>query len=429
MKDKWKNIFSRIASKLQFLRLDDDMDQEELEIEETELLSGDLLRENPPKSDLRERLAKNRRGVFLRRTFAVVLVIAIAGGFAIYNSVHKFTDYIIVSSIENEVSAGTQYRAVGKNLYRFNTDGISCVSRNNEVKWSITYNMQAPIADVCGNTMAVAEQQGNQIYIVNESGLVGSFQTLLPILKIRVSKQGVVAVILQEEDITWVNLYRPDGTSIASDKTTVSGSGYPLDIDISPNGQMLAVSYLKTDNGIITSDIVFYHFGQAGQSQSDHIVGDESFTETVMPEVYFISNSRAVAVSDHGYVVFRGSSEPKKAASVEFEDEIQSCFHDEGRIGFLFRSASEGFQYRMELYNYSGKRTASKEINAEFDEIKIQNRQILMYSDEGCSIFTESGHERFSSAYEKEIADIYYFSEFRRYLIITRDSFDKIRIS
>jgi hypothetical protein len=44
-------------------------------------------------------------------------------------------------------------------------------------------------------------------------------------------------------------------------------------------------------------------------------------------------------------------------------------------------------------------------------------------------VFTTSGQERFTADYEKEIAGIFYFSEFRRYLIITKDSFDRIRIS
>ena len=83
----------------------------------------------------------------------------------------------------------------------------------------------------------------------------------------------------------------------------------------------------------------------------------------------------------------------------------------------------------MELYNYSGRQKVSRDIDTDFDEIKIENGQILMYSDAGCSIFTQSGHNRFFAAYEKEIVNLFYFSEFRRYLIITRDSFDKIRIS
>ncbi len=430
MNNKWKEKLDRILEKLHFLRLDEDPDQdEEIQVEETLLPSDDSQEGNSLGNSFREKLAQSRRWLFRKRIIAAVLVICIAGGFVLYNSVHEFQDYVITSSIPNEVSAGTKYEAAGKNLYRYNTDGISCVTRDNELKWSITYNMQAPIADICGNTMAVAEQQGNQVYVVNKEGLIGNFETLLPILRIRVSRQGVVAVVLQEDEITWVNMYRADGTSIMSDKTTLADSGYPMDIDVSPDGQKLAVSYLKTDKGIVSSEVVFYHFGSAGQAEDDHVVGRESFEEVVIPEVYFISDSRCAAVSDRGFVVFRGMDAPKKTASVEFDEEIMSCFHDEDEIGFLFKGSTEEYNYRMELYNYSGRRKASKDINAEFEEIKIENGQILMYSDKGCSIFTASGRNRFSADYEKEIADMFYFSEFRRYLIVTRDSFDKIRIS
>ena len=76
----------------------------------------------------------------------------------------------------------------------------------------MTYSMQAPIADICDGTMVIAEQQGTQVYIVNRDGLLGNFETQIPILKARVSRQGVVALVLQDDTVTWVNLYQADGT-------------------------------------------------------------------------------------------------------------------------------------------------------------------------------------------------------------------------
>ena len=116
--------------------------------------------------------------------------------------------------------------------------------------------MQAPIADICDTTMAIAEQQGTQIYIINEDGLVGNFETQYPILKVRVSTQGMVAVVQEQDNITWINLYQADGTVVANDKTTVSETGYPMDVDLSPNGQRMAVSYLGMKEGILGSSVV-----------------------------------------------------------------------------------------------------------------------------------------------------------------------------
>lgn len=425
-KNKWKDISGKLMEKLRFLRLDDDMElDDDIQIEEKNLSSGKAA----PEDDLRAHLALRRQRIFRVRTLILAAVILAAGAFVLYNRLHTFSDYVIADTYENEVAAGTEYVSMGKYIYRYNSDGISCVSRKNALKWSITYNMQAPIADACEDTLAIAEQQGTQVYVVDKDGLVGNFETLLPILKVRVSKQGVVAVVLQEDEVTWVNLYQPDGTSIASDKTTVTESGYPLDIDISPDGQKLAVSYLAVSEGILRSDVVFYHFGAAGQSKENHMVSSASYQETVIPEIYFTDNSRAVAVSDSGFIVFRGSDAPQETASAAFEEEILSTFHDGDTIGFLFRSLEEDYDYRLELYNYRGKRKLSKNITASFDEVKLENGQILMYNSNGCSVFTTSGRKRFSSAYEKDIVEMFYFSEFRKYLIITRDSFDRIRIS
>ena len=427
-KDKWNKNFQQMKEQLNFLKMEED-EEDDLEVEERTLSSGDEVKIDLPEGNLKEKLEQNRKRRFRTRLAIIALVVIVIGGFVLYNQLHTFNDYIITESIENVVSPGTKYEAIGKYIYRYNSDGVSCVSRNNELKWSITYNMQAPIVDVCGKTMAIAEQQGNQVYVVNEEGQIGSFETLLPILKVRVSKQGVVAVVLEDDNVTWINLYKADGTAIASDKTTVAESGYPLDMDLSPDGEKLAVSYLGIEEGIMQTDIVFYHFGSAGQAENDYVVSRTTYQEMVMPEIYFAGNACAVAVSDNGYVVFKGSNEPKQSAIVSFDQEIVSCFHDDDRIGFLFADTTGEADYRMEIYNYRGKRKAKRLVNADFDEVKMQDGQIIMFSENECHVFTSSGRKRFDSPYEKAVQDIFYFSSFRKYLVITNDSFDWIRIS
>lgn len=427
---KWKKFWGDTKEKLQYLKLDEDIDLDDpIQVEERELSSGNIMKIDLPEGDLKEKLEQNRIRRIRRGLIIGVLAAFVIGGFVLYNKLHTFEDYTIVESIENTVSGGTKYESVGKNIYRYNSDGVSCISRENEVNWSITYNMQAPICDVSDTTMAIAEQQGNQVYVIDENGLIGNFEALLPILKVRVSDQGVVAVVLEDEGITWVNLYRPDGTLIADDKTTLDDSGYPLDIDISPDGERLMVSYLCVENGILSSKVVFYNFGDKGEAASNYVVSSETFLETVVPEVYFAGNSCAVAVADNGFYVFRGNSVPKLSYQANFEEEIVSTFHDEEQIGFLFRSSTEGYDYRLEMYNYRAKKEASRDINASFDEIRIQNDQILMYSDRECHVFSLSGRKKFASAYEKDIVELFYFSEYRKYLVITNDSFDRIRIS
>lgn len=429
-KKKWEKRWGQLKEKLQYLKLEEESDLDDpIQVEERELSSDTIMKIDLPEGDLKEKLEQNRKRRMQRGVLVGALVVGVAAGFLLYNKFHTFQDYTIVESYENPISGGTKYESVGKNIYRYNSDGVSCITRDNEVKWSITYNMQAPIADVSGKTMAIAEQQGNQVYVINENGIVGSFEALLPILKVRVSDQGVVAVVLEDDGITWVNLYKPDGTLIVDDRTTLGESGYPLDIDISPDGERLMVSYLGVEEGIMSSKVVFYNFGEKGEAASNYVVSSETFVESVVPEVYFAGDASAVAVMDNGFAVFRGSSVPKLSVQKTFEEEIVSTFHDEERIGFLFQSTEEEYDFRLELYNYRARQETSRNINASFDEVRIQNDQILMYSDRECHVFTLNGRKRFESPYEKDIVELFYFSEFRKYLVITNDSFDRIRIS
>ena len=92
------------------------------------------------------------------------------------------------------------------------------MNTHNEANWSIAYSMQTPAASVCEKTMAIVEQQGNQVYVLNEEGLLGNFETDWPILKARVSAQGVVALVLDEEDATVIELRSSTGEAIAAVK-------------------------------------------------------------------------------------------------------------------------------------------------------------------------------------------------------------------
>lgn len=167
---------------------------------------------------------------------------------------------------------GTIYEPFGKNLLKYSPDGASCISKKGEALWSTTYSMQTPVADFCGTTAAVAEQQGTQVFVFNADGLMGQFDTTLPILKVKVAKQGVVAVVLQDSNVTWINFYEPDGTQIAENRTTINDSGYPMDISLSPDGLKIMVSYLMATQGNLSTKVAFYNFDSVGQAQINNLV-------------------------------------------------------------------------------------------------------------------------------------------------------------
>ncbi|MDO5425169.1 MAG: DUF5711 family protein [Eubacteriales bacterium] len=323
---------------------------------------------------------------------------------------------------------GTSYETFGKNLLKYSPDGVSCITSKGEVKWSTTYSMQTPIAAVCGTTAAVAEQQGTQVYIFNETGLTGQFETTLPILKIQVAKQGVVSVVLEDDDVTWIDFYETDGTEIATNRTTINDSGYPMDMALSPDGLKIMVSYLLATEGTMSSKIAFYNFDSVGQAEINNLVSSADYENAVIPQTYFVSTSVSVAIHHDGFSVYRGSQIPEVKVHKTFTEEILSTFHDDSYIGFVFASDRDEYKYKIQLYNLSGKLVMQRYLTQDYTGIRIQSGNVIVYNEKMFEIYTSGGRKKASVTYDKPIADVVKVNGLSTYLVATSESTDLIQI-
>ena len=425
-RDKWKEYWERLKPKLAFLKPWDMNEDVGDDLEVREMSSTD--HQNSWNSKAETPWERTRRKRYAVITMAALVAI-VAGCFLYYNGHHSFTEYVVTSTTENLDIAGTEYAMLGNYIVKYSSDGVFCVNSHNEVRWSTAYSMQTPIIDICGQTMVIAEQQGRQVYVVNEDGLLGSFTTSLSILKAHVSKQGVVVLILEDSDVTWIEMYDTSGSEIAKIKTTLQDSGYPLDVAITPNASRMIVSYLGISGRALNSRIAFYDFSSASDSDDSHLTGTLDYSGQVFPEVYFADASTPVALNDTGFVVFRNKKTPEEETSVTFDKEIVSSFHDGDNLGFVFNNEAADCRYIMELYHYNGKRTMQREFDCNYTEVRMDRGEILLYDAKNCTVYTTSGTRRFSSDYEKQVQYFARIPGFRRYMVITNDSIDRIRIS
>ena len=81
----------------------------------------------------------------------------------------------------------------------------------------------------------------------------------------------MVAVILDNDDNTWINFYNPDGSLVAENLTKIDDPGYPMDVAVSDNGVMM-VTFQDVDGSKTTSYVAFYNYGDVGQNEDDRIV-------------------------------------------------------------------------------------------------------------------------------------------------------------
>ncbi|MGN0354160.1 MAG: DUF5711 family protein [Muricoprocola sp.] len=387
--------------------------------------------ENEELLDLSEKLDIHRNKVKKRTIFFVCLIAILVLGMAIFYRVRVFHHYKILSQVERADDSATEYiRLSSGRTLKCNPNGVTCVNNSDVVQWNTTFNMQKPIYDVCETTVAVGDLHGSEIYLFDENGLTGHFDVEHTLAKVKVAKQGVVAAILEDGDVTWINVYDKNGDMIVKNKTSVGETGYPVDMDISSDGLKMMVSYLGVNNDNIETRVVFYNFSSVGRDQDDNMVNKVTMEGHVVPEVKFTKGNYAVAFREDGMTFFYGKRVPEERTSITFEHEIISTFNNENYIGVVMQNDNEekNAKYKLEIYRTNGTKCTTQYFNMDYTGIKFADDQVIMYNGSDIAIYTVGGKKVFQATYEKPVTDVIKTGGFRRYVVITEESADTIRI-
>jgi len=97
--------------------------------------------------------------------------------------------------------------------------------------------------------------------VCDRTGQIGSANASYPIKKAEVSSAGNVAAIEEDGATTYIEYYAVSGTQIAEIKTSIDNPGYPLDLALSEDGQLISVSYLTYEGSTQKDVIDVYSFG------------------------------------------------------------------------------------------------------------------------------------------------------------------------
>lgn len=374
------------------------------------------------------KLTRHRREALKRVLTMAALVVLVVLALVLFFERRRYNDYKILETSEQEDIVSTEYVELDGRILRYSPEGVSLVNSKMETVWSDIYEMQNPIADVCGTGAVIADKDGTSIRIYDKGGLVGSVSTSYSIIKVRISQNGLVAAILDGGDDTWINFYASDGSLIAENQTKVDDPGFPLDVAISDDGMIMMVAFQFVDGGDTTSYVAFYNFGDVGQNQDDRIVSGYYYEGVVIPQIQYLDNSCSVALRDNGFTLYKGKQIPKESKTVEVEKEIISTFYDEDTIGLVFKNDSKDKLYTMEVYTAEGKLKFRKDFNIPYTTIKMSGGNILMYNSSQIAVLNSKGVERYSGTLEGTVNDFFKIG-WNRYLLVLDSGVNIIKFS
>lgn len=339
----------------------------------------------------------------------------------------EYNQIEVVESYTNEDAGDGNYKRYSAGVLKYSRDGIALLSETGEEIWNQPCQMSHPVAEICKDTVVVADKGGTSVYVFQKAGLIGEIQTTMPIEKVTVSHQGIVAAILKNADAPKVMCYDADGNVLVEHKASLDTTGYPVDIALSQDGNVLMVSYLGTKGSGVVSRVAYYNFSEAGAGKDNYQVAELEYVDTVIPVISFLDKKKSLLVADNQIILMEGLDSPQEVVRISVEKEIKRLAYNEEYIVLVLKNSGQT-DYELLMYRTDGKQILSTQFQNEYANIEIVDHQIIMYEGEKCAIYNQAGICKFEGELERNIVSMYPIFGFNKYIVISTSGFQEIQL-
>lgn len=372
---------------------------------------------------IRRHKRKNRLIIIGAMVIAILVIFILC--FVRYKA--TYSSYTVKSSKKIEDAGYAQYIKMGEGYARYTRDGVSWYSYAGSEKWKKSYEINNPIADACGDYLAIANREGNEVNLFDADGHVATITTALPILQMNVSKQGLVVASLKDEKATYINMYNKDSSKIYSIKTTFDGDGIPVSIAVSDDGTMLIVSYTALNGDNLKTSVVFYNFDSVGQGENERIVaGFDTYGDQIVSNVQFLGTNRAVAFGENVISFFSVSEYPKHIKDIEIDRQIDKVFYSSKYVGIAH--TNEDGDSDIIVYNSDGKQLFSNTIDAKYDNYIFAKSALVVFGGTDLQMYNESGKKIYDDEFSGDVNEIIPIGDNDQFIVVYSDKIEKIKL-
>lgn len=384
-------------------------------------------RDKNQNDDFKKQIRTHRLRLFVRAVLVLGILAALIGAVYIQLKNQTYSSYMVVTETARTHNKGTTLLSYQDGFITYSKDGISYTDYKGNAMWNQTYEMQSPLVSVRDMWVAAGDYNGHIIYDINKDGTVQEIDTNLPIRALTVAANGVVAAVLEDSGVTWINVYNPSGEKAVEIKTTMQKSGYPMAIALSDNGKLMQVAYLKVESGSMKSIISFYNFDEVGQNYTDTMVSSYEYTDAVAPFAAFLNESTAFCVADNQIMLYEGAEIPKNILQSFLSEQIRDVCYGENYIGLVFDGTGGEGKYRLDVYDKEGKMVLSKPFQLEYKEILFARDSLIIYNEAECLISRMNGKDKYAGEISPQTQLLKPLGG-NRFMAVTEDSIDMIEM-
>ena len=352
------------------------------------------------KEEFQRKIRRHRLTVFYRALLILILIVAVVAIYIVYANNKVYSGYTVTSETQWVDNSGIEVIPYDGNLLTYSKDGAVCTNLKGKTLWNQSFEMQNPIVSVRGEYAAIGDYNGTMIYVMDANGTQGMIDTRMPIRALDVSEKGTVIAVLDDSPTTWVYLFNKDGTILLGAKTSMAEYGYPLNVTISDNSLMMAVSYLYADSGVLTSKVAFYNLNEVGDNYQDSLVSAFRYSDAVVPMVRFMNEEDSFAVADNRLMLYSGKQIPSSTKEILLSEEIKNVFYNKAYVGLAYLNTDGTSKYKLDVYSTSGALVHQYKFDRDYSDVVFMNDFVYIYDEHGCDIYNMDGDLKFSGDFD-----------------------------
>lgn len=376
-------------------------------------------------------LDEDRKKILLWVIVCAIIFFGIGGllVFSYFYNNRCYTKYQVVSEVERSDSNNVIYQYFQKNLLKYSQSGISLIDTNGKTLWNGGFEMKQAQVDTCGEQVIAADIGGNSFHIYNGKDEGVGMETTYPIVRAKVSAQGVAAVLEQDTEGDALKVYNPSANTtklLIEIPSNVTEEGYPLDFDISPDGTALVASYMTVDGTEAKWKVNFYNFTDIGQDKN-LLVGGREYDTQMVAGINFIDTDHVVIYREKGFDIYSGMKEPKPVFEKNFEDQIVSIANSDKYIGVVTTDKSQKNK-RLSVFTPKGETVLECPIDYDYTDFHIYGEELYFNSTHHIDVMRMNGRPKFSSDFDVELTGVFPGGRSVEYIVVDHHTIRRIRM-
>lgn len=242
------------------------------------------------------------------------------------------------------------------NVFFCAKDCVKLLNSNGEEKWSQDSDFTSPVICHAKNFLGVSDIKTNSIHVFDSDGEKYNLKTENNLLAFSVNESGYCATISKDDASYKIDAYDKSAnkffTYVHSEENI-----FPVNVAISLDGKILAISYVDTNNMNIDSKITFMH------TDGDEIFASASVKNNFVSGLNFLSNNDIIIIGEDKIILGCLSRDKfQEKWRIDFETKINMVAFNKNFVAVhLLNKIAAQKKSTIKFYNMSGKNISNFE--------------------------------------------------------------------